>query len=210
MKSRTTLRSAPLSLLPWDRRVSLIGGFSFVFLMVGCGPKPGTEHVSTLREALFALDSAEAVFNEAPHDQAEPALAQVDSALRSVESMMVGLIVNLEQGRPFNVLDERRRMLRRQPGRQRRIEQELDRTRRQIGNLIEAIVDGATVDAEGTPIDVAYLDRVAQDELRIAQHLLEEMEIALEFLDRGLTDLDGIIQEADSTARYLSAIPASL
>lgn len=210
MKSLTPLRFNPLGRTQWNRMVGPVSGLSFIILMVGCGPKPGTEHVSTLRETLIALDSAEAVFNVAPHDQAEPALARVDSALRSVESMMVGLIVNLEQGRPFNVLDERRRMLRRQPGRQRRIEQELDRTRRQIGNLIEAIVDGATVDAEGTPIDVAYLDRVAMDELRIAQHLLEEMEIALEFLDRGLKDLDGVIQEADSTARFLSAIPESL
>lgn len=122
---------------------------------------------------------------------------------------MVGLVVNLEQGKPFSTLDERMRMLRRQPGRHRRIEQELDRTRRQIGHLIEAIVDRATVDAEGTPIDTAYLQSVATDELRIASHLLEEMRIALNFLDRGTRDLDQVIAEADSTARALSTIPSA-
>ena len=98
-------------------------------------------------------------------------------------------------------------MLRRQPGRQRRIEQELDRTRRQIGHLIEAIVDGASVDAEGTLIDTAYLSKSAADELRIARHLIEEIGIALQFLERGTVDLDVVIHTADSTARALTTIP---
>ena len=73
-------------------------------------------------------------------------------------------------------------MLKRQPGRERRIQQEIDRTRRQIGHLVDAIADGAKVDAEGTPIDLAYLDRAVNDELRIAGHLVEEVDIALDFL----------------------------
>ena len=172
-----------------------------------CAPQPGVEHLDALNAALTDLDSAEAVFRAAPLESAAPAFAKVDSALQAVETMMVGLVVNLDQGKPFTRLDERHRMLRRQPGRQRRIEQEIDRTRRQIGNLIEAIVDGASVDAEGTPIDTAYFNKAASDELRIADHLLEEMTIALDFLDRGTRDLDRIIAEADSTARALTTIP---
>ncbi|MBL6646136.1 MAG: hypothetical protein ISP55_06770 [Flavobacteriales bacterium] len=178
------------------------------FLVSGCGPKPGAEHLADLQQTLVALDSAEAVFQQAPLDDAAPAFAKADSALMAIESMMVGLVVNLEQGKPFDVLDQRRRMLRRQPGRHRRIEQELSRTRRQIGLLIEAIVDGATVDAEGTPIDTAYLNRSAADELRIASHLLEEIDIALKFLERGTFNLDGVIFTADSTARALASIPS--
>ena len=173
----------------------------------GCAPQPGVEHLDALNAALTDLDSAEAVFRAAPLAGAAPAFAKVDSALQAVETMMVGLVVNLDQGKPFTRLDERHRMLRRQPGRQRRIEQEIDRTRRQIGNLIEAIVDGASVDAEGTPIDTAYFNQAASDELRIADHLLEEMAIALDFLERGTRDLDRIIAAADSTARALTTIP---
>ena len=187
----------------------LAGAVVFSSAFIGCGPKPGAEHLPALQEALLALDSAEAVYLAAPLASAEPAFAKADSALQAVEAMMVGLVVNLEQGKPFSTLDERMRMLRRQPGRHRRIEQELDRTRRQIGHLIEAIVDRATVDAEGTPIDTAYLQSVATDELRIASHLLEEMRIALNFLDRGTRDLDQVIAEADSTARALSTIPSA-
>ncbi len=183
-------------------------GMLMMVLIAGCGPKPGVEHLPALQSALAAIDSAETVFQAAPLETAAPAFARADSALTAVESMMVGLVVNLEQGRPFSLLDERKRMLRRQPGRHRRIEQEIDRTRRQIGHLVEAIVDGATVDAEGTPIDTAYLNRSAADELRIAQHLLEEMAIALDFLERGTRDLDRVIANADSTARALTAIPA--
>lgn len=175
--------------------------------ITGCGPKPGAEHLAELQQTLVALDSAEAVFRQAPLEDAAPAFAKADSALMAIESMMVGLVVNLEQGKPFDILDQRRRMLRRQPGRHRRIEQELSRTRRQIGLLIEAIVDGATVDAEGTPIDTAYLNRSAADELRIASHLLEEIGIALKFLERGTFNLDGVISKADSTARALTSIP---
>jgi len=177
-------------------------------LVSGCGPKPGAEHLANLQKTLVALDSAETVFHQAPLEDAAPAFAKADSALMAIESMMVGLVVNLEQGKPFDVLDQRRRMLRRQPGRHRRIEQELSRTRRQIGLLIEAIVDGATVDAEGTPIDTAYLNRSAADELRIASHLLEEIDIALKFLERGTFNLDGVIFTADSTARALASIPS--
>lgn len=185
--------------LPWT--AILIAALS------GCAPQPGVEHINALNAALTDLDSAEAVFRAAPLETAAPAFTRADSALRAVETMMVGLVVNLDQGKPFTRLDERHRMLRRQPGRQRRIEQEIERTRRQIGNLLEAIVDGATVDAEGTPIDTAYFNRAASDELRIAHHLLEEMAIALDFLDRGTRDLDRIIAEADSTARALTTIP---
>lgn len=177
-------------------------------LVSGCGPKPGAEHLANLQQTLVALDSAETVFHQAPLEDAAPAFAKADSALMAIESMMVGLVVNLEQGKPFDVLDQRRRMLRRQPGRHRRIEQELSRTRRQIGLLIEAIVDVATVDAEGTPIDTAYLNRSAADELRIASHLLEEIDIALKFLERGTFNLDGVIFTADSTARALASIPS--
>jgi len=176
-------------------------------MLTSCGPKPGVEHLDALQRTLVDLDSAEAAYRQAPLESAAPAFAKADSALMAIESQMVGLIVNLEQGKPFSALDERRRMLRRQPGRQRRIEQELDRTRRQIGRLIEAIVDGATVDAEGTPIDTAYLNKSATDELRIAGHLIEEMGIALKFLERGTIDLDRVIHTADSAARALTSIP---
>ncbi len=176
-------------------------------MLSSCGPKPGVEHLDALQRTLVDLDSAEAAYRQAPLESAAPAFAKADSALMAIESQMVGLIVNLEQGKPFSALDERRRMLRRQPGRQRRIEQELDRTRRQIGRLIEAIVDGATVDAEGTPIDTAYLNKSATDELRIAGHLIEEMGIALKFLERGTIDLDRVIHTADSAARALTTIP---
>lgn len=176
-------------------------------MLSSCGPKPGVEHLDALQRTLVDLDSAEAAYRQAPLESAAPAFAKADSALMAIESQMVGLIVNLEQGKPFSALDERRRMLRRQPGRQRRIEQELDRTRRQIGRLIEAIVDGATVDAEGTPIDTAYLNKSATDELRIAGHLIEEMGIALKFLERGTIDLDRVIHTADSAARALTSIP---
>ena len=175
--------------------------------ITSCGPKPGAEHLDALQRTLVQLDSAETIYRQAPLESAAPAFAKADSALVAIEAQMVGLIVNLEQGKPFTALDERHRMLRRQPGRQRRIEQELDRTRRQIGHLIEAIVDGASVDAEGTLIDTAYLSKSAADELRIARHLIEEIGIALQFLERGTVDLDVVIHTADSTARALTTIP---
>ena len=157
----------------------------------------------------MSVDSAAARFEAADHDAALPAHARVDSTLAIVEARMQGLVVNLEQGRPFSVLDERRRMLKRQPGRVRRIRQEVDRTRRQIGHLVDAIVDRAKVDAEGTPIDGAYFDHAAGDELRIAGHLTEEIDIAIDFLERGLRDLDGVLHRADSASLALSSIPES-
>ena len=181
----------------------------FLLVLSACGPKPGTEHLPDLREALMAIDSAAVRFEAANHDAAVPAHARVDSTLAVVEARMHGLVVNLDQGKPFSVLDERRRMLKRQPGRQRRIRQEIDRTRRQIGHLVDAIVDGAKVDAEGTPIDAAYFDAAVADELRIAGHLVEEVDIALDFLERGLRDLDGVIDRADSASIALSSIPES-
>ncbi len=181
----------------------------FLLVLSACGPKPGTEHLPDLREALMAVDSAAVRFEAADHDAAVPAHARVDSTLAVVEARMHGLVVNLDQGKPFSVLDERRRMLKRQPGRQRRIRQEIDRTRRQIGHLVDAIVDGAKVDAEGTPIDAAYFDAAVADELRIAGHLVEEVDIALDFLERGLRDLDGVIDRADSASTALSSIPES-
>ena len=85
--------------------------------LTACGPKPGEQHLPALREALMSVDSAAARFEAADHDAALPAHARVDSTLAIVEARMQGLVVNLEQGQPFSVLDERRRMLKRQPGR---------------------------------------------------------------------------------------------
>ena len=181
----------------------------FFLLLAACGPQPGAEHLPKLKAALMAVDSAAMRFEAADHSAAVPAHARVDSTLAIVEARMQGLVVNLEQGKPFSLLDERRRMLKRQPGRERRIQQEIDRTRRQIGHLVDAIADGAKVDAEGTPIDLAYLDRAVNDELRIAGHLVEEVDIALDFLQRGLRDVDGVIRRADSASIALSSIPTS-
>jgi len=178
-------------------------------LLTACGPKPGARHLADLEHALVRLDSAAALYVSAPHEKAAPAHARVDSAMAVVEARMQGFVVNLEQGKPFSLLDERRRMLKRQPGRHRRISQEIDRTRRQIGHLVEAIVDGARVDAQGTPIDTAYFRKATEDELRISTHLLEEMEIALDFLERGLRNLDVVIQRADSTSIALTSPPES-
>lgn len=180
---------------------------ALAILLTACGPRPGEEHLPALQAAWQEVDNAAVAFHAANHDAAVPALARVDSALAEIELRMKGLVVNLEQGKPFSVLDERRRMLKRQPGRQRRIQTEIDRTQRQLGQLIETIVDGASVDAEGTPIDAAYLDRAAADELKISGHLVEEIDIALDFLEKGLRDLDGVIARADSASRYLSSIP---
>lgn len=178
-----------------------------LLLIASCGPKPGVRHLADLERALAQVDSAAALYEQAPHAEAAPALATVDSAMAVVEARMQGFVVNLEQGKPFSLLDERKRMLKRQPGRHRRISQEIDRTRRQIGNLIEAIVDGAQVDALGEPIDTAYFRKAAEDELRICGHLLEEMDIALDFLERGLRDLDGVVRRADSASIALTTLP---
>ena len=179
----------------------------FFLMLTACGPQPGAEHLPDLKAVLMAVDSAAMRFEAADHSAAVPAHARVDSTLAIVEARMHGLVVNLDQGKPFSLLDERRRMLKRQPGRERRIQQEIDRTRRQIGHLVDAIVDGAKVDAEGTPMDPAYFDRAVADELRIAEHLVEEIDIALDFLERGLRDLDGVIHRADSASIALSSIP---
>ncbi len=179
------------------------------FVLVACGPKPGTRHLKDLQKTLLQVDSAAALYEMAPHDKAAPALSRVDSAMAVVEARMQGFIVNLEQGKPFSLLDERRRMLKKQPGRHRRISQEIDRTRRQIGNLIEAIVDGAKIDALGAPIDTTYFRKATEDELRISSHLLEEMDIALDFLERGLRNLDEVIQRADSASIALTSYPES-
>ena len=178
-----------------------------LLFIASCGPKPGAHHLTDLEQALAQVDSAAALYERAPHEEAVPALATVDSAMAVVEARMQGFVVNLEQGKPFSLLDERKRMLKRQPGRHRRISQEIDRTRRQIGNLIEAIVDGAQVDALGEPIDTAYFRKAAEDELRICGHLLEEMDIALDFLERGLRDVDVVVRRADSASIALTTPP---
>ena len=180
--------------------------FSLV-LLTACGPKPGTRHLAPLEQALHQVDSAAAIYEQASHAAAGPAHARVDSALAIVEARLQGFAVNLEQGKPFSQLDERRRMLKCQPGRHRRISQEIDRTQRQIGLLIEAIVDGAKVDALGEPIDTAYFRQAAEDELRISSHLIKEMDIALDFLEKGLRDLDGLIRRADSASIALTTPP---
>ena len=180
-----------------------------LLLLSACGPRPGSDHLTALQARLSVIDSAAAIFNAAPHEAAVAAHTRTDSALTAVETRMQGLIVNLEQGRPFSLLDQRRRLLQKQPGRQRRIVQEIDRTRRQIGHLIEAIIDGANVDALGAPMDQNYFDLASADEMRISEHLLEEMDIALDFLRRGLTDLEGVISRADSASTALSSIPQS-
>ena len=96
-----------------------------LLLIASCGPKPGTRHLADLEQALAQVDSAAALYEQAPHAKAAPALATVDSAMAVVEARMQGFVVNLEQGQPFSLLDERKRMLKRQPGRHRRISQEL-------------------------------------------------------------------------------------
>ena len=173
-------------------------------LLCACGPKPGEQYLGDLRARLAAVDSAAAVFDAAPHEAALPAHAKADSALAVIEARMQDRAVNLEQGQPFTDLDNQRRMLKKQAGRQRRIQQETQRTRTQIGHLIEAIVDEATVDAQGTPMDTAYLRKAVSDELRISSHLMEEMEVALDYLNRGLRNLDAVIFRADSASKALT------
>ena len=154
-----------------------------------------------LEHALMAqVDSAAALFEQATPRRRRPAHATVDSAMAVVEARMQGFVVNLEQGKPFSLLDERTRMLKRQPGRHRRIPRKIDRTRRQIGNLVEAIVDGAKVDAEGSPSTPPISARPRKTNSAHRGHLLEEMDIALDFLERGLRDLDGVVRRADSAS----------
>lgn len=173
-------------------------------LLSACGPKPGEQYLGDLRARLAAVDSAAATFDAAPHEAAMPAHAKADSALAVIEARMQNRAVNLQQGKPFTDLDNQRRLLKKQAGRHRRIQQETQRTRTQIGHLIEAIVDGATVDAQGTPMDTAYLRKAVSDELRISGHLMEEMEVALDYLDRGLRNLDAVILRADSASKALT------
>ena len=174
--------------------------------LTACGPKPGEQHLLALREALMSVDSASARFEAADHDAALPAHARVDSVLAVVETRMQGFVVNLEQGRPFSVLDERRRMLK-------------NNLVGFAGSLRKSTGPGDRLaiwwmplwtvpkSIRRTPIDAAYLDQAAGDELRIARHLTEEVDIALDFLERGLRDLGRVLHRADSASVALSSIP---
>ena len=57
----------------------------------------------------------------------------------------------------------------------RRIGKEIQRTRHQLANLRDALKIGATEDSEGTAFTPEYVDRVFNQEITVAGHLVDEI-----------------------------------
>ena len=174
----------------WCIAIGLVAGM--VASLVSCGHPERAQKLASLEQVLLQLDSAEFVYRSHPLDEGVRAKRVSDSLLQHVDMALLGREVTREQAEPFNGLAQHRRLLKDQRARQRRIGQELSRTRKQLTSLAEAIRTRAKVDAHGTPIDGPYLRKVLGDETLIAQHLIEEMAATTELLERGLLGFDSL------------------
>jgi hypothetical protein len=179
------------------KRADNTAGFALLcgVLLVGlmsCDNVERTEQLASLELVLHKLDSAEQVYRGHLLEEGVRAKRATDSLLQHVDMALLGREVTRQQAEPFNGLAQRRRLLKDQRARQRRIDQELSRTRKQVTGLSEAIRIGAATDAQGTTIDAPYLKKAVDDETLIARHLIEEMAATTELLERGLMGFDSL------------------
>ena len=157
-----------------------------------CSAPERTQQLGQLEALLSRLDSAELAYNDKPLERGILVKRACDSLLQAVDMALLGREVTRSTAEPFNGLSTCRRLLKDQGIRQRRIAQELSRTRSQVTLLSEAIRTRARHDAQGTPIDADYLKRAQSDESRIAEHLIAEMAATSDLLHRGLVEFDAV------------------
>lgn len=192
---------------------ALLGGVS---VLAGCA-QPGETHLHALEQAQSEVRQGLSDMDPWEVDTVEAALERIALRFKDLDWLTTDTTLTFSVDDADIVGDwaRARRFLKDGPGRLRQLERDgavcLDQTQ----GLLDAIREGAQVDAQGTPMDDAYYDREVARELKVVAGWLaawEETErlirlgTELEQAARPRVDSLIVVQRA-AWARQISAQP---
>jgi hypothetical protein len=161
-----------------------------------------SDKIASLDSMLLEVDSAAERFANINKSYTEELFRTVGADIKAVEQnfsgemdMDMARILSLYRSIPKNVKDFGRRHT--------RISNEIGRTTKQLTDFKNALEIKATIDSEGNEITPAYVDRVFDQEIKVAGQLVEEVDEMIDRLHIAENQYESIQLKADSVLKIL-------
>ena len=158
--------------------------FLLVLVLASCQRQPDyLSEMDALDSALLRVDSAATVFEAVSLERGIELNQTINGEVKRVAAAFTA---EMDKNTANIVKDW--------SSKHRRIGKEIQRTRHQLSNLRDALKIGATEDSEGTAFTPEYVDRVFNQEITVAGHLVDQIH-----------DMAGRLERAESS--YVSMQP---
>lgn len=183
-----------------------------VALFVACGGiKNAEEKIAAIDSKLLSLDSAEKLFSTLNTAQLQSITDTVEAHLTFVQRNYVGE-QTAAMTEPFAQYRTILKLLPDIGKRSKQVTAEIEKTKKQLGDLRSAIQTGATVDGVGNKIDGPYVERVFKEEMDVATNLIGEINgigtKALWLNERYQKHYPFVVNVVDSLRRVIPAVPS--
>lgn len=175
---------------PFHTRVSLIG-LCVLGLWTGCAQQ-GDAHLASLGEAEDRVERGMNVLEQWPVDSVAACRERVATRFKDLDwlSADTTLTFTVDDGQLIGDWARVRRYLKDGPTRLTMLKKQGTICLDQMGNLSNAIRQGATEDANGTSMDEAYFERESSREIDIADQWCAAVDETARLLNLGI-DLEG-------------------
>lgn len=175
---------------PFHTRVSLIG-LCVLGLWTGCAQQ-GDGHLASLGEAEDRVERGMNILEQWPVDSVAACRERVATRFKDLDwlSADTTLTFTVDDGQLIGDWARVRRYLKDGPTRLTMLKKQGTICLDQMGNLSNAIRQGATEDANGTSMDEAYFERESSREIDIADQWCAAVDETARLLNLGI-DLEG-------------------
>ena len=154
---------------------------------MGCA-QPGDVHLGALGEAEHRVESGMDILEQWHLDSVTACRERVAMRFKDLDWLVADttLTYTVDDGQLIGDWARVRRCLKDGPTRLTMLKKQGALCLDQMGNLSDAIRQGATEDAKGTPMDEAYLERESSREVRIADQWRLAVDETARLLDLGM------------------------
>lgn len=182
-----------------------MGSLALALVLTACQRQPDhSEKIQSLDQLQSRLDSAEALFAEVDLSKGVELRKRIDADVHRIAANAPE-----EMSRESASLVSRYKstgnIIKNWSKRHNRVNREIDRTRKQLGDLKQALEMNATEDSDGNAFTPDYVQKVYTQECTVAEHLIEEIEDMHERLGKAQVTYEKFKPSID---RILEQLPA--
>lgn len=172
--------------------------FFLLMVMASCQRQPDyASEINALESALERVDSAATVFETVSLERGVELGQTINGEVKRVAAVYTN-DMDKSTAMLISQYKSTSNIVKDWNSKHRRIGKEIERTKHQLTNLRDALKKGATEDSEGTAFTAEYVDRVFNQEITVAGHLVDEigdMAERLERAERVYTQMQPQVQE---------------
>ena len=182
--------------------------FLLVLVLASCQRQPDyLSEMDALDSALLRVDSAATVFEAVSLERGIELNQTINGEVKRVANAFTAEM-DKNTAMLISQYKSTANIVKDWSSKHRRIGKEIQRTRHQLTNLRDALKIGATEDSEGTAFTPEYVDRVFNQEITVAGHLVDQIHDMAGRLERAESSYASMQPQVQQVLDGLPATPA--